>query len=133
MRVRGMMTAAAIGVIVSVSGCGNGPPTASGGSTGSASVGSAAASGLGSPAAKVLQTAALHFDPNSTTVKVGQVIEWTNSGAVPHNVTFDQYTDLTSSTMQQGDTWEVKFTTPGSYAYHCTFHPGMDGTITVNP
>lgn len=22
-------------------------------------------------------------------------------------------------------------TTPGSYAYHCTFHPGMHGTLVV--
>ena len=38
---------------------------------------------------------------------------------------------LTSATLNQGDTWQVKFTVAGTYAYHCTFHPGMDGQLTV--
>ena len=130
MRLRGTVMAAAIGVVISVSACGNGAPVSS--SAGGGSVGKAAASGLGSPAVTSQATADLHFSPNSQSVKVGQVIQWTNTGSVPHNVTFDSYSDLTSQTLQQNDTWEVEFTTPGTYAYHCTFHPGMDGTITVS-
>ena len=130
MRLRGTVMAAAIGVVVSLSACGNGPPASSSGA-GGGSVGKAAASGLGSPAVKSDATADLKFSPNAQSVKVGQVIQWTNSGSVPHNVTFDQYSDLTSQTLQQNDTWQVEFTTPGTYAYHCTFHPGMDGTVTV--
>jgi plastocyanin len=25
------------------------------------------------------------------------------------------------------------FPTPGTYTYHCSFHGGMTGTVTVNP
>ena len=95
-----------------------------------ASAGQGQASGLGTAAQKVSATADLKFAPATTTAKVGDVIEWTNTGSVPHNVTFDDPT-LTSGTLNQNDTWQVKFTTAGSYAYKCTFHPGMTGQVTV--
>lgn len=95
-----------------------------------AAAGTAQSSGLGTPAESVSATANLTFDPNATTAKVGDVIQWTNTGSVPHNVTFADPT-LTSGTLSQGDTWQVKFSAAGTYTYHCTFHPGMDGTITV--
>jgi plastocyanin len=63
---------------------------------------------------------------------VGQVVEWDNSGSVAHNVTFDEAPTLTSDTMSSGDKHQVKFTKAGTYSYHCTFHPGMEGQITVS-
>jgi plastocyanin len=33
--------------------------------------------------------------------------------------------------LQQGNRWQVQFTTAGTYKYRCTFHPGMTGQITV--
>jgi plastocyanin len=94
------------------------------------SAGQAQASGLGTPTAKVSATANLKFDPSATSAKVGDVIQWTNTGNIAHNVTFSD-PSLTSGTLNQGDTWQVKITVPGTYAYHCTFHPGMDGQLTV--
>lgn len=88
-------------------------------------------SGLGTPSANVSLTDQLKFDPSSSSVAVGQVVEWKNTGSVAHNVTFDKSNDATSPTLNPGDTWEVTFSVPGTYAYHCTFHPGMDGTLTV--
>ncbi len=82
-------------------------------------------------AVKVQETDQLKFNPNSQTVKAGQVVEWDNGSSVAHNVTFDDYQSITSDTMQNGDKYQVKFTQPGTYQYHCTFHPGMDGTVTV--
>jgi plastocyanin len=79
----------------------------------------------------VKQTDQLQFSPSSATIKAGQVLEWTNSGQVAHNVTFDSYPAISSDTMNGGDTFEVKFTQPGTYQFHCTFHPGMEGTVTV--
>ncbi len=96
-----------------------------------AAVGQAQSSGLGNPAQNVAATAQLTFDPASVAVKGGAVIQWKNTGSVPHNVTFDDQPALTSGTLAQGDTWQVQFTTPGTYKYHCTFHPGMDGQVTV--
>lgn len=80
----------------------------------------------------VQQTNQLSFDPASVTVSLNGVVEWTNTSGVPHNVTFDANPELTSQTMNPGDKYEVKFTRAGQYPYHCTFHPGMNGTVTVS-
>lgn len=132
-RIRSLAIATALGLVLVLTACGNGPPADLGaGGPGAASVGKAATTLPGTPKAKVDATADLKFSPNTSTVKTGDVVLWTNSGSVPHNVTFDSQQALTSQTMQQGDTWAVQFSVPGTYAYHCTFHPGMDGTITVS-
>jgi plastocyanin len=81
--------------------------------------------------ATVKESDQLQFSPTSVTVKAGQVVEWDNTGQVAHNVTFDAYQSITSDTMNGGDTYQVKFTQPGTYQFHCTFHPGMNGSVTV--
>jgi plastocyanin len=87
----------------------------------------------GQTAAQTVQeTAGLKFDPAAITVSSGGVVQWTNAGTAPHNVTFDANPELTSGTMAGGDRYQVKFTRAGQYAYHCTFHPGMDGAVTVS-
>jgi cytochrome c oxidase subunit 2 len=82
---------------------------------------------------KVAETDALVFQPSSATAKVGDVIEWTNTGNAVHNVVFDNQGVPSSETMNQGDTFEIKFTKPGTYSYVCKFHESvnMRGTITV--
>jgi plastocyanin len=124
-----------IGLALTISGCGNGPPevAGAGGGGGGAPIGTAGATLPGTAAKTVSATSDLTFSPKSITVKAGDVIKWTNTGSVPHNVTFDAYPDLsdTSQNLAQGDSWEVKITVAGTYAYHCTIHPGMDGQITV--
>lgn len=95
-----------------------------------AAVGQGQPSGLGTVAETVSATDDLKFNPSATSAKAGDVIQWTNTGTMAHNVTFTDPT-LTSGTLNQGDTWQVKITVAGTYAYHCTFHPGMDGQLTV--
>lgn len=95
-------------------------------------VGEAINTGLGTPSQQVAANAQLKFSPASISVSKGQVIQWTNTSNVPHNVTFDSQPSLSSGTLQQSATWQVEFTAPGTYQYHCTFHPGMTGQITVS-
>jgi plastocyanin len=82
-------------------------------------------------AATVKESDQLQFSPTSVSIKAGDVLEWDNTGQIAHNVTFDDYQSITSDTMNGGDTYQVKFTQPGTYQFHCTFHPGMNGTVTV--
>lgn len=86
-------------------------------------------------AAGVNETDTLKFEPASVSVKVGAVVEWTNGGVTPHNVTFAGQPTITSKTMSQNDKFEVKFTVAGTYSYVCTFHvsSGMTGQVTVTP
>jgi plastocyanin len=128
---------ACLGVATSLlfAACGNGPPpgeggTAVGAAAGGGDVGTKATGAT--PATTFHEVDALKFQPSSASVKVGDVVEWDNTGSIAHNVTFDQYTAITSDTMNGGDKYQVKFTKAGTYQFHCTFHPGMDGSVTIS-
>ena len=73
----------------------------------------------------------LTFTPQTATVPVGQVVQWSNTGTVMHTITFDSASCLTDAAFNGGSTWQVKFSAAGTYAFHCTIHPQMTGTLTV--
>ena len=130
---RPLVLGAGASLAIGLAACGNGVPIAlsSGSGSGGNCPGSAGAS-LGAAAVKISGTDALQFSPTSQTAKVGQVIEWTNTGTVLHNITFDEASCLTDNAFQPQATWDIKFTQAGTYPYHCTIHPGMDGSLTVS-
>jgi len=85
----------------------------------------------GTAATTVKETDYLTFVPALLNVKVGDIVVFTNSGAIAHNVTFP-YAGLGSPTMNRGNSYLVRFTSPGTYKFVCTLHfAGMLGTITV--
>jgi len=72
------------------------------------------------------------FTPNTITVVLGvnSTIVWTNNDGSPHTVTsnggiFD------SGNMAPGQSFSYTFTSTGTFAYHCTYHPWMTGTVVV--
>jgi plastocyanin len=70
------------------------------------------------------------FRPASLSIAAGTTVTWTSSGATPHSSTSDE-ADWDSGQLSS-QPFARTFTAPGSYAYHCTFHPlTMRGTITV--
>jgi plastocyanin len=65
-------------------------------------------------------------------VPPGAVVTVTNLDSAAHTVTVDQGSAFDVEVRGGGGT--ATFTAPsvpGSYPYHCTFHPGMHGTLTV--
>ena len=68
------------------------------------------------------------FEARSITVDVGEKVTWTNAGAAPHTATS---TEFDSGTVAPGETFTWTAEEPGTVTYVCTFHPGMEGTITV--
>lgn len=71
------------------------------------------------------------FLPGITRVKVGATVTWTNLDSIGHTVTVDSGTGPSSGTLQRGQSYSYTFTQAGSYAYHCSIHPEMRGTIVV--
>jgi plastocyanin len=75
------------------------------------------------------------FSPATVTVKVGDVVGWTNGDAATHTATLDDGSCDTgrvagSSAGQQ--TFVFGADTAGrSFLYHCAIHGSMKGTITV--
>ena len=70
------------------------------------------------------------FSPSSITVSVNTTITWTNKDAVAHTATSNNGV-FDSGSISDGGTYSYHFTTPGTYAYLCTPHPHMTGTIIV--
>jgi plastocyanin len=132
-RMRSIMITAGFGVLVTLCACGNGPPA--GQATGAGPVVGIAGQNLGPAGASVSAASSLQFAPGNITVTTGEVLKWTVAqDSVPHNVTFDSNGTLTSpATLGPGQTWEVKFTVPGTYSYRCSIHAGMNGQVTVTP
>lgn len=71
------------------------------------------------------------FNPSTLSVPVGETVEWHNQDGVQHTVTSDIQGQFDSGVLNAGKKYSRKFTIPGVYGYHCSIHPGMQGTITV--
>lgn len=72
------------------------------------------------------------FSPPDLMITVGDTVTWTNTDDVPHNVvSTDGPASFASDTLAKGATFSYTFTTPGTYKYVCTFHPGMSASVTA--
>ena len=71
------------------------------------------------------------YDPQEITIKVGNTIKWTNMDNVQHTITSNPGKELNSTTLNKGDSYSHTFDKAGVYYYYCTFHPSMQGKITV--
>ena len=70
------------------------------------------------------------FSPQNLTVNAGTTVVWTNKDGTAHTVTSDTGV-FGSGNLGNNATFSFMFATAGSFQYHCTLHPGMTGTITV--
>jgi plastocyanin len=72
------------------------------------------------------------YKPATITVAPGSTVIWTNDDPVAHTVTADDGS-WDSGILSQGQTFSKTFDAAGTYAYHCTVHPWMVGTVIVAP
>jgi amicyanin len=70
------------------------------------------------------------FEPATLTITAGDTVTWTNQDAVAHTATSTSGA-FDSGTLEQGESFSVTFTEPGTYDYLCTPHPTMTGQIVV--
>ena|SRR5690349_16341381 len=102
--------------------------TTSGGTTGGTTTGTTTTVSI--PAgASVLTTTA--YSPGTVTIKVGDSVNWVNNDNVAHTSTSNNGTTFNSGLINPGASFRSTFNTAGSFPYHCTIHPGMVGTVTV--
>jgi plastocyanin len=78
--------------------------------------------------ATVLTTTA--YAPNPVNVAVGTSVTWINNDTTTHTSTSDGGT-WDSGPLAPGRTFRRTFTSVGTFTYHCSLHPGMVGTVTV--
>jgi plastocyanin len=70
------------------------------------------------------------FGPKAITVHVGDTITWANAGPTDHTATADDGA-FDTGTLKAGQNGSHTFASAGSFAYHCTLHPFMRGTVQV--
>ena len=70
------------------------------------------------------------YSPNPVTVAVGGTVTWTNNDSVAHTSVANNGA-FSSGTIAPGGTFSMTFPSAGSFPYHCSIHPGMVGTVTV--
>jgi plastocyanin len=90
---------------------------------------STVAGGTASAESAAVGIADFKFDPAEIHVPVGGSIVWTNNDAQQHTATSSGNFD--AGAIQPGTSATVEFTTAGSFAYICSFHPFMTGTVVV--
>ena len=72
----------------------------------------------------------MQFNPPQLTVHRGDRIVWVNKDLFPHTVTAVNKT-FDSGSIAAGSSWSYVARSSGEFAYGCTFHPTMKGTIKV--
>jgi plastocyanin len=82
------------------------------------------------PASNEISIQANSFVPQTLTIPVNSTVKWKNLDGITHTVTSDNLT-WDSGNIPANGTFKFTFTATGTFAYHCTIHPFMKGTIIV--
>ena len=72
------------------------------------------------------------YGPKDITVPVGTTVTWLNKDNEVHTVV-SKDKKFRSSALDTDDSFTFTFTEPGTYAFFCSLHPQMTGSVTVVP
>jgi plastocyanin len=103
------------------------PTAAAPASTAPSPAASAAGGGGGGTAVTIKDFA---FGPQTLEVAVGSTVTWTNQDSAAHTATADDGS-FDSKSIASGGEFSQTFSTAGTFAYHCSIHTSMTGSITV--
>ena len=83
------------------------------------------------------------FSPTNAVVSLASqnTVTWYNAdfagyggqAGTAHHLISDDGTTFDSGVIAPNGVFQATIAAPGTYAYHCEFHSGMTGTVTVNP
>jgi plastocyanin len=107
------LAALVLAVTLATAACSGGSPAAQPGGTGTA-----------------VSIANFSFQPATITVPVGTTVTWTNNDSTGHTVVADDGS-FKSATLAPGATFSHTFATTGTFAYLCSLHTSMTGTVVV--
>ena len=72
------------------------------------------------------------YCPGTIRVPAGTEVRWTNRDSAAHTVTSRGESErFDSGRIGRGHSWSHRFDTAGTFAYYCTVHPWMEGTVDV--
>ncbi|WGW13931.1 cupredoxin domain-containing protein [Saxibacter everestensis] len=80
--------------------------------------------------AVTIEVAQMSYSPSTVTVQVGESVTWKfDDGNVRHDVVSAD--GSFKSKIADGGSYTYTFDKPGTYAYSCSLHPAMTGTVVV--
>jgi amicyanin len=120
-------------ILITLAACGG---SAAGASSGRSYQGAAAHGAMASMEGAAVATPSVTisgyaFHPATVTIKAGSTVTWTQEDTDVHTVHFGGAGGFTSPVLQKGLTFSHTFKSPGTYAYSCSIHPYMHGTVVV--
>ena len=68
------------------------------------------------------------FHPGTITIQAGDTVTWTNSDGATHTATGSGFD---TGNISGGSSASVTFDAAGTFAYHCSIHSTMTGTVVV--
>ena len=82
------------------------------------------------PAAATIKASGTTWEPDEVTIKAGESVLWDVSGSIVHDLKGDEGISHKAASKYKLTHTYAK---AGTYAFSCTIHPGMVGTVTVTP
>jgi plastocyanin len=70
------------------------------------------------------------YDPDPVTIEEGGKVIWINRDSAPHTATAEDGS-FDTGTLEEGKLKSESFKGAGTYAYICSIHPDMHGTVEV--
>ena len=83
---------------------------------------------------EVRMTTADKFDQADIEIQVNDTVTWINDSAKKHSVTSDEGSEIAKPAiivLSKEFSKRVTFEEKGKFSYHCKFHAGMKGAVTV--
>jgi plastocyanin len=103
----------------------------------------------GSADGPVIELSRLMYMPKTLEITAGTTVTWTNAEPISHTVTSGKPTGVDAETSlrsgeepdgtfdeelpDEGDSFSFTYDEPGTYAYYCDIHKGMNAQIVVTP
>ncbi len=72
------------------------------------------------------------FVPGRLEIRAGDTVRWTNHDIAPHTAT-DKAGGWDTGRIAKGESSDVTYDAPGTYAVFCRFHPNMIAEVVVEP
>lgn len=79
-----------------------------------------------------INSTSMYYSPSTITLILGinNKVSWTNNDDSPHTVVGNSGS-FSSGNLDPGQSFQFTFSVPGTYSYHCSYHPWMHGVVVV--
>jgi len=71
------------------------------------------------------------YQPQTVTINIGESVTWIDRDPVGHTATSDSAGLFDTGVIAPSGNKTVSFAIAGTYAYHCSIHPTLKGTVVV--